>query len=106
MPRTRRGAPERRPSRCPVGGTRRQLEFEFLALDHVGSHVTEAAGHHVVELDLEDPRGALVLVRPVVPQWHRERSEERRVGQECVSTCSSRWSPFHSKKKTMRPTNN
>src|SRR3546814_6344408 len=28
-----------------------------------------------------------------------ERSEERRVGQECVSTCRSRWSPFHSKKK-------
>src|SRR3546814_11552695 len=25
------------------------------------------------------------------------RSEERRVGQECVSTCRSRWSPFHSK---------
>src|SRR3546814_16507178 len=23
------------------------------------------------------------------------RSEERRVGQECVSTCSSRWSPNH-----------
>src|SRR3546814_1488318 len=28
------------------------------------------------------PRGAL-------------RSEERRVGQECVSTCRSRWSPYH-----------
>src|SRR3546814_13275677 len=23
------------------------------------------------------------------------RSEERRVGKECVSTCRSRWSPFH-----------
>src|SRR3546814_12164828 len=27
------------------------------------------------------------------------RSEERRVGKEWVSTCRSRWSPFHSKKK-------
>src|SRR3546814_16963764 len=27
------------------------------------------------------------------------RSEERRVGQECVSTCRSRWSPYHYKKK-------
>src|SRR3546814_18095810 len=27
------------------------------------------------------------------------RSEERRVGKECVSTCRSRWSPYHSKKK-------
>src|SRR3546814_13227117 len=27
------------------------------------------------------------------------RSEERRVGKECVSTCRSRWSPYHKKKK-------
>src|SRR3546814_14831490 len=25
----------------------------------------------------------------------QERSEERRVGKECVSTCRSRWSPYH-----------
>src|SRR3546814_11255090 len=25
------------------------------------------------------------------------RSEERRVGKECVSTCRSRWSPYHQK---------
>src|SRR3546814_13916642 len=27
------------------------------------------------------------------------RSEERRVGKECVSTCRSRWSPYPEKKK-------
>src|SRR3546814_14467725 len=27
------------------------------------------------------------------------RSEERRVGKECVSTCRSRWSPYHEKNK-------
>src|SRR3546814_14971269 len=28
--------------------------------------------------------------------WPRcARSDERRVGKECVSTCSSRWSPYH-----------
>src|SRR3546814_13090764 len=27
-----------------------------------------------------------------------QRSEERRVGNECVSTCRSRWSPYHYKK--------
>src|SRR3546814_20511024 len=27
------------------------------------------------------------------------RSEERRVGKECVRTCRSRWSPYHSKTK-------
>src|SRR3546814_19885940 len=35
------------------------------------------------------------------------RSEERRVGKECVSTCRSRWSPDHYKKKKryQHPTN-
>src|SRR3546814_3331849 len=28
-------------------------------------------------------------------EWSRQRSEERRVGKECVSTCRSRWSPYH-----------
>src|SRR3546814_11757185 len=27
--------------------------------------------------------------------WTAWRSEERRVGKECVSTCRSRWSPDH-----------
>src|SRR3546814_17711457 len=31
----------------------------------------------------------------------RDRSEERRVGKECVSTCRSRWSPYHYKKNTL-----
>src|SRR3546814_5821784 len=30
-----------------------------------------------------------------VEQTDRQRSEERRVGKECVSTCRSRWSPYH-----------
>src|SRR3546814_14324006 len=36
------------------------------------------------------------------PAWQRAthlRSEERRVGKECVSTCRYRWSPRHKKKK-------
>src|SRR3546814_9052886 len=31
---------------------------------------------------------------PPRPAGHG-RSEERRVGKECVSTCRSRWSPYH-----------
>src|SRR3546814_6141230 len=27
--------------------------------------------------------------------FHAPRSEERRVGKECVSTCRSRWSPYN-----------
>src|SRR3546814_5666200 len=33
-------------------------------------------------------------VRPAMPV-SLTRSEERRVGKECVSTCRSRWSPYH-----------
>src|SRR3546814_17294010 len=31
---------------------------------------------------------------------HYTRSEERRVGQECVSTCRSRWSTYHQQKNS------
>src|SRR3546814_17037977 len=34
-----------------------------------------------------------------------ERSEERRVGKECVRTCRSRGSPYHYKKKTTKEKN-
>src|SRR3546814_20022236 len=37
------------------------------------------------------------------PAFRSPRSEERRVGQECVSTCRSRWSPSSSKKKQTHP---
>src|SRR3546814_12490870 len=32
------------------------------------------------------------------------RSEERRVGKECGSTCRSRWSPYHEKKNKLTAT--
>src|SRR3546814_15305237 len=38
-------------------------------------------------------------VAPAIKTVGKEnRSEERRVGKECVSTCRSRWSPYHLKK--------
>src|SRR3546814_2060004 len=40
------------------------------------------------------PRAAPATRRRAIPlPWRR--SEERRVGKECVSTCRSRWSPYH-----------
>src|SRR3546814_15901685 len=32
---------------------------------------------------------------PADPRYGYLRSEERRVGKECVRTCRSRWSPYH-----------
>src|SRR3546814_9975090 len=45
--------------------------------------------HHQVVPFAQD--GAAFLGGPGAPG----RSEERRVGKECVSTCRSRWSPYH-----------
>src|SRR3546814_15931528 len=36
-----------------------------------------------------------VLLVKRAARLHNMRSEERRVGKECVSTCRSRWSPNH-----------
>src|SRR3546814_20334209 len=69
-------------------------------------------GHRLDDKD-EAQAAVQAYVRTASPQedgrlaqhfhnWIRRqefRSEERRVGKECVSTCRSRWSPDHSKKK-------
>src|SRR3546814_12347819 len=39
--------------------------------------------------------GFLPRLAGVLPCFLAIRSEERRVGKECVSTCRSRWSPYH-----------
>src|SRR3546814_20821748 len=51
------------------------------------------------------PFGAKQALRPAMRkgafEWREheagdeQRSEERRVGKECVSKCRSRWSPYH-----------
>src|SRR3546814_15251573 len=38
--------------------------------------------------------GAIEGFEALIRWNHPERSEERRVGKECVSTCRSRWSPY------------
>src|SRR3546814_15919020 len=89
-----------------------QLDFEELT-DWLLNHVPRA---HVDFLDgFEDmveigdyafvhagikPGVPLAEQKPVDLRWIRdERSEERRVGKECVSTCRSRWSPYQEKRK-------
>src|SRR3546814_2830956 len=37
----------------------------------------------------------VMLSAPDVLRKNGHRSEERRVGKECVSTCRYRWSPYH-----------
>src|SRR5216110_4110662 len=42
-----------------------------------------------------------LIAKPFI-RISRFRSEERRVGKECVSLCRFRWSPCHLKKKKIR----
>src|SRR3546814_14510702 len=52
-----------------------------------------AATEHEVAI-VDDER-----VKAIYSELLRIRSEERRVGKECVSTCRSRWSPYTYKKQ-------
>src|SRR3546814_1991406 len=73
------------------------------------ARVGEVPDRVLARPDLADQRRVAVddLARPrldLLEVFGRERlvagevvirSEERRVGKECVSTCRSRWSPYH-----------
>src|SRR3546814_13369127 len=55
-----------------------------------------AAGEHAEQRRI-GRYGVALAASGAVPegQVDRRRSEERRVGKECVSTCRSRWEPYH-----------
>src|SRR3546814_12441178 len=80
----------------PAGGVER------LVGDAVEREVLDALQRqHLDALALVDRLGrvAVLVDQPVgrpgeVVVERVGRSEERRVGKECVSTCSSRWSPY------------
>src|SRR3546814_1462859 len=55
---------------------------------HSGWHTEDLVTRSQISRDAQD-------------RWaeRSQRSEERRVGKACVSTCRSRWSAYHEKKK-------
>src|SRR3546814_14989483 len=55
-------------------------------------------------VDLMPPAGVPTVTRDGLetPVAAPGRSEERRVGEECVSTGRARWAPYHSKKTILR----
>src|SRR3546814_11772715 len=88
-------------------GRRRDRHLQHIPEKTEGCGDIRSADVHMVDAD--DGHGPLLclflrvgfslLSRPTRP-----RSEERRVGKECVSRCRSRWSPYHSKKKDIKNT--
>src|SRR3546814_21188110 len=53
------------------------------------------AGEESVEGNIAGRNGKSLLSKVTDLKSFISRSEERRVGKECVSTCRSRWSPYH-----------
>src|SRR3546814_17023538 len=77
----------------------RQFGHDHLGIDAIGEHVAMVAvtGDDAVLVAVErrlqpDRDGFLTDVE--VAETADQRSEARRVGKECGSTCRSRWSPF------------
>src|SRR3546814_1196688 len=81
------GLRERSVAGEPVPGirvVREQLGQVIEELQVMGDDRDDRRRHGLVEI-----AGAERRLQPGL------RSEERRVGKECVSTCRSRWSPYH-----------
>src|SRR3546814_9045632 len=63
------------------------------ALERIVQIAKAGVDDHVVARELIALSDGQAESRPVLGM----RSEERRVGKECVSTCRSRWCPYHEK---------
>src|SRR3546814_21162086 len=74
-----------------LDGDRRDLVAEATGLERRRRLPLGGGGEAVLLLPGDLPPLRDVLGRVA----HMIRSEERRVGKECVSTCRSRWSPYH-----------
>src|SRR3546814_15838045 len=82
---------------------------ELRLAECAGPRSVQALGRHVLLLDDfqggEEFATEIALAAPEARQGRQRRqewtrSEERRVGKECVSTCRSRWSPYHKTKQS------
>src|SRR3546814_10837886 len=78
-----------------------KLNAKVLAGFVEDAHLLRPARYKAVQVDQQGRDLALARrQRRIVEVAGRHgsalrRSEERRVGKECVSTCRSRWSPYH-----------
>src|SRR3546814_16464028 len=72
--------------------------------DLVEARLARAAALHQVAQQAQQAARSRPAVIEASRGAHAPRSAERRVGKECVSTCRSRWSPYHYKKKQYNDT--
>src|SRR3546814_13416792 len=67
----------------------------FKQVDGRGMELSQAGVNACVSHGLSVIQGDADFDLKDYPSHAFDRSEERRVGKECVSTCRSRWSPYH-----------
>src|SRR3546814_13109856 len=96
-----------------LGRTQPAISLQMRRLEElVGAPLVKQTGRTLLltsegEMLLSYAREILCLNDEAASYFNRSkiagvRSEERRVGKECVSTCRSRWSPYHKKNKTKK----
>src|SRR3546814_10951094 len=79
-----------------AAGTAWQALFESVSLTGGQSVLIHAGAGGVGSFAIQFARDAGARVSATASgDGVSIRSEERRVGKECVSTCSTRWSPYH-----------
>src|SRR3546814_20829787 len=71
------------------GFTQQQVDVRLRVSRLLHQRLTQVDQIAAGEMFIDQVRRAFELVGAI------RRSEERRVGKECVSTCRSRWSPYH-----------
>src|SRR3546814_20223079 len=74
------------------GSETEQVLAEFRDMALARAHISRGGlefAQQLLEQSLGKERAAEIMERL------NARSEERRVGKECVSTCRYRWSPYH-----------
>src|SRR3546814_19893474 len=79
---------------CPERALPGRILVELIDNDRCIGGITPRCARKALGFYRQFVRGACITTSA-----RAARSAERRVGTECVSTCRSRWSPYHSKKK-------
>src|SRR3546814_18538234 len=84
-------SPRRRGSR--VTGSRLLRKLNVFGRESLHTQADCAITHPRPQTSVATESTSQPLERPCA--YSDTRSEERRVGKECVSTCRSRWAPYH-----------
>src|SRR3546814_16375767 len=100
----RLGLNDSQPSSWRRGGLSWRSQVTLLSVKQCETHVSDdlpvslpatILESEVAQHDVHSTKDPLKAPRPELSFSPKSRSEESRVGKECVSTCRSRWSPDH-----------